>query len=79
MSLLNPSALLLLLIALPITLLYVLRVRLRRAPVSSLMFWQKALADQPPRAFWQRFRHLAWRQPRAVSHVLKQPGKQRSA
>lgn len=59
MSLLNPSALLLLLIALPITLLYVLRVRLRRAPVSSLMFWQKALADQPPRAFWQRFRHLA--------------------
>ncbi|MFM8475915.1 MAG: vWA domain-containing protein, partial [Planctomycetaceae bacterium] len=59
MSLLNPTALLLLLIALPVTLLYVLRVRLRRAPVSSLMFWQKALADQPPRAFWQRFRHLA--------------------
>jgi len=59
MSLLNPTALLLLLIALPITVLYVLRVRLRRAPVSSLMFWQKALAEQPPRAFWQRFRHLA--------------------
>ena len=59
MSLLNPAALFLLLIALPITLLYVLRVRLRRVPVSSLMFWQKALADQPPRAFWQRFRHLA--------------------
>lgn len=58
MSLLNPAALLLLLIALPVTLLYVLRVRLRRAPVSSMMFWQKALADQPPRAFWQRFRHL---------------------
>ncbi|MFM7057630.1 MAG: VWA domain-containing protein [Planctomycetota bacterium] len=59
MNLLNPSALLLLVIALPITLLYVLRVRLRRAPVSSMMFWQQALADQPPRAFWQRFRHLA--------------------
>lgn len=59
MSLLNPAALLLLLIALPVTLLYVLRVRLRRAPVSSMMFWQKALADQPARAFWQRFRHLA--------------------
>jgi hypothetical protein len=41
MSLLNPAALFLLLIALPITLLYVLRVRLRRVPVSSLMFWQK--------------------------------------
>lgn len=59
MSVLNPAALLLLLIAVPITLLYVLRVRLRRAPISSMMFWQQALADQPPRAFWQRFRHLA--------------------
>ena len=59
MSLLNPAALLLLLIAVPITLLYVLRVRLRRAPVSSMMFWQQALADQPPRALWRRFRHLA--------------------
>jgi hypothetical protein len=58
MLVMNPAALLLLLIAVPITLLYVLRVRLRRAPVSSLMFWQQALADQPPRAFWQRFRHL---------------------
>jgi hypothetical protein len=58
MSFLNPAALLLLLIAVPITLLYVLRVRLRRAPVSSMMFWQQALADQPPRALWQRFRNL---------------------
>lgn len=58
MVVMNPAALLLLLIAVPITLLYVLRVRLHRAPVSSLMFWQQALADQPPRAFWQRFRHL---------------------
>lgn len=55
MSVLNPAALLLLLIAVPITLLYVLRVRLRRAPISSMMFWQQALADQPPRAFLAAF------------------------
>src|SRR5205085_8084886 len=40
MSLVNPSALLLAGLAIPILALYILKVRLRRAPVSTLLFWR---------------------------------------
>jgi len=46
MSLLMPAALGLLLLAIPITLLYLLRQRRRHVRVSSLMFWDQVLKEQ---------------------------------
>lgn len=58
MSLAFPTALLLGLIALPILLLYVLKVRLRRIPVSTNLFWKQMFDEKPPRAWWRKLRHL---------------------
>ncbi|MFO0943007.1 MAG: VWA domain-containing protein, partial [Pirellulales bacterium] len=58
MSLAVPSALILSLIALPILVLYVLKVRLRRIPVSTNMFWKQMFDEKPPRALWRKLRHL---------------------
>ena len=46
------------LLAIPIIALFVLRVRLRRRPVTTLLFWQQLLDEQPPRRWWQRLRNL---------------------
>ncbi len=54
----TPTALLLGLIALPVTLLYLLRVRTRRIPVSTDMFWNRVFEERPPRSLWKQFRHL---------------------
>ena len=54
----TPAALLLTLIALPITLLYLLRVRVRKVPISTDMFWSQVFEQRPPRNLWQKFRHL---------------------
>jgi len=56
MSLLAPLALLLGLLAGPIILLYMLRLRRQEVPVSSVMLWEKLLRDREANAPWQRLR-----------------------
>ena len=58
MSLALPSALAFALIALPIIVFYILKVRLRQVPVSTNMFWKQIFDEKPPRSIWQKFRHL---------------------
>ena len=61
MTLLAPTALALLVIALPITVLYILKLRMRQVHVSSDLFWQQIVQARPPRSFWNQFRHpLSW-------------------
>ena len=58
MNLVNPAALLLAGLAVPIVVFYILKIRLRRVPVSTLMFWQQIFEEKKPRSLWQRLRHL---------------------
>jgi hypothetical protein len=58
MSLAVPAALAFGLVALPIIVFYILKVRLRQVPVSTNMFWNQIFDEKPPRSIWQRFRHL---------------------
>ena len=58
MSLAVPSALAFALIAIPIIVFYILKVRLRQVPVSTNMFWKQIFDEKPPRSIWQKFRHL---------------------
>ena len=53
-----PIAFTLAAIALPIVALYILKVRLRRIPVSTNLFWKQIYEEKPPRSIWQHFRHL---------------------
>ncbi len=52
-----PSALLWALLALPILIFYILKVRLRRVPVSTVMFWEQVIEEQQARSIWQQLRH----------------------
>ncbi|MCC7206414.1 MAG: VWA domain-containing protein [Anaerolineae bacterium] len=56
MSFIAPLAVLLLALAAPILLLYMLRLRRREVPVSSTMLWQQLLRDREANAPWQRLR-----------------------
>jgi hypothetical protein len=56
LSFLTPLFLLLGLLAVPIILLYMLRLRRREVMVSSTMLWQKLLRDREANAPWQRLR-----------------------
>ena len=58
MSFALPIAFTLAAIALPIVALYILKVRLRRVPVSTNLFWKQIYEEKPPRSIWQHFRHL---------------------
>jgi hypothetical protein len=58
MSLVNPAALAMAALAIPIVVLYILKVRLRRVPVSTLLFWRQIFEEKKPRSIWQRLRHL---------------------
>lgn len=58
MNLMNPAALVWGLIALPIVILYILKVRMRRIPTSTVMFWEQVFEEKQPRSIWQKLRHL---------------------
>jgi hypothetical protein len=58
MSLANPTALAWLLLAVPVVIFYVLKIRLRRVPVSTVLFWHQIFDEKRPRSLWQRLRHL---------------------
>ena len=45
-------------LAVPIILLYILKVRLRRQPVSTTMFWQQVFDERKNRSLWRRLRRL---------------------
>lgn len=58
MGLNSPSSLAWFALAVPIVVFYILKIRLRRQPVSTIMFWTQVLDEQNPRSIWQRLRHL---------------------
>lgn len=37
---------------------YILKIRLRRVPVSTILFWQQIFEEKQPRSIWQHLRHL---------------------
>ncbi|APZ96030.1 cobaltochelatase subunit [Fuerstiella marisgermanici] len=45
-------------LALPIIALYILKLRLRRIPISTNLFWKQVYDEKPPRSLWQHLRHL---------------------
>jgi hypothetical protein len=58
MSFALPSAFWLAACAVPIIVFYILKVRLRRQPVSTNLFWKQVYDEKPPRSIWQYLRHL---------------------
>jgi hypothetical protein len=58
MSFATPLAFALAAVAIPIVLFYILKVRLRRMPVSTNLFWKQLYDEKPPRSIWQYLRHL---------------------
>src|SRR5580692_12261570 len=58
MSLANPIALLWALLILPIVIFYILKIRLKRVPVSTVIFWRQIFDEKKPRSLWQKLRHL---------------------
>jgi hypothetical protein len=58
MSLANPTALFWLLLAIPVVVFYILKIRLKRVPVSTVIFWRQIFDEKKPRSLWQRLRHL---------------------
>src|SRR3954451_22680130 len=58
MNLLHPLALAWLGLAVPIVILYILKIRLRRVPVSTTLFWRQIFEEKQPRSIWQHLRHL---------------------
>lgn len=53
-----PNMLLWGLLAIPVVIFYILKIRLRRIPVSTVIFWQQIFEEKKPRSIWQRLRHL---------------------
>lgn len=58
MSLANPIALFWTALAVPIIIFYILKIRLRRVPVSTVMFWEQIFEEKQPRSIWERLKHL---------------------
>lgn len=58
MSFAVPAALFWSALAVPIIALYILKVRLRRVPVSTTLFWRQIFDEKPPRSLWETLRHL---------------------
>lgn len=58
MSFANSSALFWTLLAIPIVIFYLRKIRMRRVPVSAVMFWQQVFDEKPPRSIRHQLRHL---------------------
>ena len=58
MNLAHPTALAWAALGVPIVIFYILKVRQRRVPVSTTLFWQQIFEEKPPRSLWERLRHL---------------------
>src|SRR5438046_5781586 len=58
MNLANPMALLWAALIVPIVIFYILKIRLKRVPVSTVIFWRQIFDEKKPRSLWQRLRHL---------------------
>lgn len=58
MNFLAPTSLFLFALAAPIIALYILRLRRRREPVSTLMFWEQLFKERQTTSLFQRLKHL---------------------
>src|ERR1700760_2139647 len=58
MSLAYPLALAWALLIVPIVIFYILKIRLKRVPVSTVLFWRQIFDEKKPRSLWQRLRHF---------------------
>ena len=58
MNFLSPTSLLLFGLAAPIVLLYILKLRRRREPVSTLMFWEQLFREKQTTSLFQKLKHL---------------------
>src|SRR6476620_7115364 len=58
MNFAHPSAFALAALAIPIVVFYILKIRLRRVPISTVLFWRQIFEEKKPRSLWQRLRHL---------------------
>lgn len=58
MNLANPYALVWGLLFIPVVIFYILKIRLKRVPVSTVLFWRQIFDEKKPRSLWQRLRHL---------------------
>jgi hypothetical protein len=58
MSFANPMALAWAALAIPIIIFYILKIRLRRVPVSTTLFWEQIFEEKKPRSLWETLRHL---------------------
>lgn len=58
MNLANPIAIAWAALAIPIVALYILKVRQRRVPASTNLFWRQIFEEKKPRSLWEQLRHL---------------------
>lgn len=58
MNLTSPISLWWLALAVPVVVFYILKIRLKRVPVSTVIFWQQIFDEKKPRSLWQKLRHL---------------------
>jgi hypothetical protein len=58
MSFLSPLAFAFALLAVPIVVFYILKITLRRVPVTTTMFWRQIFEEKQARSLWQNLRHL---------------------
>ncbi len=57
MSLISPERLIWLWVALPVIGFYILKTRLRRRSVATLLFWDQVFEEKRQRSLWQNLRH----------------------
>lgn len=58
MNLALPGAMMWAFLGIPILIFYILKIRMKRVPVSTVMFWEQIFQDKQPRSIWQTLRHL---------------------
>ena len=58
MNFLSPTAFLLFGLAAPIVMLYILKLRRRREPVSTLLFWEQIFREKQTTSLFQKLKHL---------------------